>query len=53
MIRKTDFISERTFAIKANKAAFELSRDLLNLLKKNKINLEVILKDRLEKGIDF
>ena len=41
VIRKTDFISERTFAIKANTSAFELNRDLIRFLrdKKNKINI--------------
>ncbi len=33
VIRKTDFVSERTFAIKADRAAFELSRELISFLK--------------------
>ena len=43
VIRKTDFISERTFAIKANKAAFELSRDLIEFLKEEKNKISVII----------
>ena len=34
VIRKTDFVSERTFAVKADKAAFELSRELVKEMKK-------------------
>lgn len=43
VIRKTDFISERTFAIKADKAAFDLSREFIGFLKEktNKINVIV------------
>ena len=43
VIRKTDFISDRTFAIKSNKAAFNLRRDLIGYLsnKKNKIRVTV------------
>lgn len=41
VIRKTDFISERTFAISSNKAAFGLNRKLTGFLqeKKNKITI--------------
>jgi len=46
VIRKSDFIDERTFAIKADKAAFELNSDLIEFLKgKNKI--EVIVENRI------
>lgn len=42
VIRKSDFRDERTFAVKADKAAFELSRDLIELLKfDNKIIVTV------------
>lgn len=43
VIRNTDFVSERTFAIKANKAAFELKRELIRFLKRkeNRISLNV------------
>ena len=33
VIRKTDFVSERTFAVNSNKAAFELDRGLIGFLK--------------------
>ncbi|MEM5803501.1 MAG: DUF371 domain-containing protein [Candidatus Aenigmatarchaeota archaeon] len=33
VIRKSDFIDERTIAVKANKAAFELKRELIKELK--------------------
>ena len=46
VIRKTDFISERTFAIKANKAAFGLNRDLTEFLKERNNSVEVIIKNR-------
>ena len=35
VIRKSDFIDERTLAIKADKAAFELSRDLIKNISKS------------------
>ena len=43
VIRKTDFISQRTFATKSDKAAFDLDRDLVNFLKerKNKIIISI------------
>src|SRR3989339_1510181 len=41
VIRKTDFISERTFAIRADKAAFELSRVLISFLKAKKSRIKV------------
>ena len=48
VIRKTDFLSERTFAIKSNKAAFELKRDLISFLryKNNKICVVIENKER-------
>ena len=46
VIRKTDFISERTFAIKADKSAFELNRDLIGLLKEEKGKIKVVIKGR-------
>ena len=45
VIRKTDFASERTFAIKANKAAFELNRDLIGFLKEKKNKISVIIEN--------
>lgn len=44
VIRKTDFVSERTFAIKADKAAFELKRDLIGFLKGKENRMSVIIK---------
>ncbi|MBI2649855.1 DUF371 domain-containing protein [Candidatus Woesearchaeota archaeon] len=45
VIRKTDFASERTFAIKANKAAFELNRDLTGFLREKKNKISVIIEN--------
>jgi len=43
VIRKTNFISERTFATRADKAAFELNRNLIEFLKEkeNKIKVSI------------
>ena len=43
VIRKTNFISDRTFATRSNKAAFELNRQLIDFLKKkgNKITVNI------------
>ena len=51
VIRKSDFVSARTFAIKADKAAFELGKGLVGFLteKGNKIRIVV----EIQKGIDF
>ena len=46
VIRKTDFVSERTFAIKANKAAFELNRDLIRFLKEKKNKISVVVENK-------
>ena len=46
VIRKTDFVSERTFAIKANKAAFDLDRELINFLKVKGNRIDVIIENR-------
>ena len=45
VIRKTDFVSERTFAIRSNKAAFELKRDLIDYLKEKRNRISVIIKN--------
>jgi len=43
VIRKSDFLDKRTFAIKADKAAVDLSRDMIDLLKTGiKINIVVV-----------
>ncbi len=42
VIRKTDFISERTFAVRADKAALELDRRLIGVLKQeNKVIISI------------
>ena len=46
VIRKTDFISERTFAIKADKAAFELNKNVVNILKDKKSRVAVSIESR-------
>ena len=43
VIRKTDFISERTFAIRADKSALELKRQIVKLLKKDSAVLKLQL----------
>jgi|TARA_Y100000310_G_C20700927_1_gene829812 hypothetical protein len=45
VIRKTDFVSERTFAIKSDKAAFELNNDLIVFLKKKMSKVRVIVEN--------
>jgi uncharacterized protein len=44
VIRKSDFIDTRTFAIKADKAAFELNKDLIGFLKEkgNEVRIGII-----------
>ena len=44
VIRKADFVSERTFAVKAGKSAFELSRELVNELRNPETKISVIIK---------
>lgn len=46
VIRKTDFISERTFAIKADRAAFELNTELIGFLKAKENGIKVRILDR-------
>ena len=46
VIRKTDFVSERTFAIKSNKAAFELNRDLIRFLREYRNKISVIIENK-------
>lgn len=45
VIRKTNFVSERTFAIHSNKAAFDLNRDLINFLKGENNKISVIIEN--------
>ena len=44
VVRKTDFISERTFATGANKAAFEINRNLVGFLKGKNNKIRVIIE---------
>ena len=46
VIRKTDFLSERTLAIKANKAAFELNRELIYFLRCKDTKISVIIENK-------
>ena len=46
VIRKTNFASERTFAIKADNAAFWLNRDLINFLKKKESKISVVVENK-------
>ncbi|MBI2654526.1 DUF371 domain-containing protein [Candidatus Woesearchaeota archaeon] len=46
VIRKTDFVSERTFAIKSNKAAFEVNRDLIEFLKVKENRIIIVFKNK-------
>ncbi len=45
VIRKSDFVSDRTLARRANKAAFELKRDLIDYLKEKDNRIIVIVKN--------
>ncbi|MBI2102001.1 DUF371 domain-containing protein [Candidatus Woesearchaeota archaeon] len=45
VIRKTGFISERTFAINSNKAAFELKRDIIGFLKEKKSRIRIVMRN--------
>ena len=44
VVRKTDFASKRTFAIKADKAAFELKKDIMAYLREKNSKITVILE---------
>ena len=46
VLRKTGFISERTFAIKADKAAFELNKGLIRYLSVKGGNILVSIKNK-------
>jgi len=47
VIRKSDFIDERTFAIKADKAACDLNRDLIEKLRNREQKIEVVISSYL------
>ena len=46
VIRKTNFISKRTFAINSNKAAFDLNRHLINFLEETENKIKVIIENK-------
>ena len=46
VIRKSDFIDDRTFAINADKAAFELNNDLIGFFREKKSKINIILSAR-------
>lgn len=46
VIRKTDFVSERTFAISSNKAASDLNRDLIRFLKEKDNKIAITIKNK-------
>ena len=46
VIRKTDFISERTFAVKSSKSSFEINRQLINYLQENNKKIIIVIKNR-------
>ena len=46
VIRKTNFVSERTFAINSNKAAFDLDRRLINCLKEKEKKISVFIENK-------
>ena len=48
VIRKTDFASQRTLAIRSDKAAFGLNKSLIEFLKKKENEISVIIE-----SIDF
>jgi hypothetical protein len=43
VIRKTDFVSERTFAVKADKAAYDISREAAGILKNPDSHISVTI----------
>lgn len=44
VIRKSSFVCKRTFAINADKAAIDLSRDFVELLKNPEVKVEVVIE---------
>ena len=48
VIRKSDFIDKRTFAIHADKAAFELNKDLIEFLREKRNKIEVVIRNKHE-----
>ena len=46
VIRKAGFVSDRTLAIKADKAAFELNISLIKYLKEKKNKIDVVIENK-------
>ncbi len=46
VIRKTDFVSERTLGIRSNKAAFELKSGLIGFLNEKNNKITITIKDK-------
>ena len=47
VVRKSDFVDGRTFAVNADKAAFELNKDLIDFLREKRNKIEVIVENKL------
>ena len=45
VIRKTDFVSQRTLAIKANKAAFDIKRNFIAYLKNKEHKITIYIEE--------
>ena len=45
VIRKSDFVDERTFVVRSDKGAFELRREFIEHLKKEDCFVEIVLDD--------
>jgi uncharacterized protein len=46
VIRKTEFVSDRTIATSSDKASNDLNKELINLLRKNKSKITLILENK-------
>jgi len=46
VIRKSDFRDERTFAVKADRAACNLDRDLIKFLREKKNKIRIVFKSK-------
>ena len=46
VIRKTNFVSEKTFAMKADKVAFDLNRELIRFLQKRENKIMIVIDNK-------
>jgi len=53
VIRKTDFVSGRTLATKADKACNDLNKELISFLKEKKNKIRVVLGTSSKKSLDI